>query len=99
MRACLTFLRLLAKQLQLPPLPPFEINVSLSVLFCVHDEMVKEGGMNWGRMMYFLRLAEEFQLSEDDWDELFEFLMNHHPNYFSVGTSLMNLLFQALPWL
>ena len=60
---------------------------------------MKEGGMNWGRMMYFIRFAEELKLTEEEWDELFKFLMNNHPNYFSVGTSLVNLLFHALQWL
>ena len=93
MKIYLSILRLVARQLPLPLLPLIESNSPLGVLFLVHNELVSDGKMNWGRLLYFLRYAEEFKLSENDWNELFEFLSKRHPGYFSLSTSILVILY------
>ena len=66
--------------------------------FNVHDEVIADGGMNWGRLRYLLRYAEELSLSKDEWDRLFEYLRTVHPYYFPSDTSnyIVDVLVQVL---
>ena len=81
-RMFLSELRTVAKWLRLPRLPSVQTNKPLETLFDVHGELISDGVMNWGRMLYFLRFAEEFHLSEEEWSSLFDFLSEKHPEYF-----------------
>ena len=68
------FLRMVAKRLLLPALEVVQTNYPLTVLTRIHDEVVQDGVMNVERLLYFVRYAEEYQLTRDEWDALFTFL-------------------------
>ena len=65
------FLRMVAKRLLLPALEVVQTNYPLTMLTRVHDEIVQDGVMNDGRLLYFVRYVEEYQLTRDEWDALF----------------------------
>ena len=96
MRIYFTFVRAIARQLKSPVLPIVHTESTLNQLFTVHCELVSDGVMNWGRFLYFIKYAEECGLMKEEWDVLFEFLKNAHPNLFPNVPFLLRYLVFAL---
>ena len=46
----------------------------LSKLKNLHSEVFRK--IDWGRLMVFLNFAEQLDLSEEEWEQLFDFLVS-----------------------
>ena len=82
MRFYSALVRVLAGSLDLPPVSVIHAEHPLHILLSVHHHLVADGDMNWGRLLYFVRYAEECSLTREEWDALFMFLKQTHPNLF-----------------
>ena len=45
----------------------------LDKLKCLHSEVCSE--INWGRLVVFLNFVEQLELTEEEWEQLFHFLV------------------------
>ena len=84
LRAFARYVRLVSPKIQTAT--PFEHLVG------VHTELVQDGGMNWGRMLSFIRYAQEYPLSNQEWEDLYGFLRNHYHYSDIIHTSVSAIL-------